>query len=391
MTRKSTVFISSTCYDLRSVRNRLKNMIEEEIGMEAKLSEHANFPVDSSIGTVENCLKVVEKNADIFVLIIGSRYGYITDKGKSVTNLEYLRAKEMNIPIYIFIDSQTLNKYSEWKNNNDIVFPDIDNNKLFNFIEKVREEDNAWTHEYEIDSQILEMLKLQINYLFTDSLDARNQLKSSNFSDKVLNTSSQALRLALEQPMGWEYKFFFQILKDEIKKHDVVKKDFEYEIIIDQGLMIESVEELSGLVSSRLKRFELLINGLSNLINKALNKAFGEPNEPSDLDFLIYVAERFSMIYSEIIKWKLGLRNVYCPEWGEKLLDTLHVISDRPIADIDNYVENCIEELNNLPIEIPEGNTVELKLNLNLSDFDIKPLQRELKNITESLRRGEIV
>lgn len=104
MTRKSTVFISSTCYDLRSVRNRLKNMIEEEIGMEAKLSEHANFPVDSSIGTVENCLKVVEKNADIFVLIIGSRYGYITDKGKSVTNLEYLRAKEMNIPIYIFID-----------------------------------------------------------------------------------------------------------------------------------------------------------------------------------------------------------------------------------------------------------------------------------------------
>lgn len=329
--------------------------------------------------------QVVEQNTDIFVLIIGSRYGYITDKGKSVTNLEYLRAKEMNVPIYVFIDSQTLKNYSEWKNNNDIVFPHIDNNKIFSFIEKVREEDNVWTHEYEIDSQILEILKLQINYLFTDSLSFRNQLKTSHLSKKVLSTSSQAVRLVLEQPIAWEYKFFFQILKDEIEKHDEVKKDFEYGIILEQGIVIENIAELSELVIFRLKRLELLVTGLANLVNEALNKALGEPGESSDLDFLVYISKRFSMIYLEIIKWKLELKNVYSPEWGKRLLDTLHVVSDKLIENIDNYIAECIKTFDNLPNEIPEGENIELELKLELENFDIRPLEKEVENITNSM------
>ncbi len=102
--RKPTVFISSTCYDLKQIRDDLKNIIEKDLGLEALLSEYKSFPLDPSLGTVENCLRAVQERADILVLIVGTRYGAITDSGKSVTNLEYLRAKEKGIPIYAFVD-----------------------------------------------------------------------------------------------------------------------------------------------------------------------------------------------------------------------------------------------------------------------------------------------
>ena len=102
--RKPTVFISSTCYDLKQIRSDLKNVIENDLGFEVLLSEYSSFPIDPSLGTVDNCLRVVQERADIFILIIGNRYGYQTDNGKSVTNLEYLRAKEKGIPIYAFME-----------------------------------------------------------------------------------------------------------------------------------------------------------------------------------------------------------------------------------------------------------------------------------------------
>ena len=91
---KPVVFVSSTCYDLKHVREELKSFFEENYGFHTMLSEFDSFPIDPCKGTFENCIENVDKSADIFVLIIGTRYGYITDSGKSITNLEYLHAKE---------------------------------------------------------------------------------------------------------------------------------------------------------------------------------------------------------------------------------------------------------------------------------------------------------
>ena len=103
------VFVSSTCYDLRHVREDLKNFFEDNYGFQAMLSEFESFPVDPCKGTFENCIENVDKAADIFILIVGNRYGHITDSGKSITNLEYLHAKAKGIPIYVFVDKQLYN------------------------------------------------------------------------------------------------------------------------------------------------------------------------------------------------------------------------------------------------------------------------------------------
>lgn len=114
--RKPSIFVSSTCFDLQQIRQDIKEFIEEGLGYEAILSEYNNFPIDPDRDTIENCLRVVEQRADIMVLIVGNRYGSVTNHGeKSITNLEYLRAKAKGIPVFVFIDSHIVTLLSVWK------------------------------------------------------------------------------------------------------------------------------------------------------------------------------------------------------------------------------------------------------------------------------------
>jgi hypothetical protein len=113
MTKAPAVFVSPTFYDLKQIRADLRDFITT-LGLIPVISEYGSFPIDPTIPTVENCLKVVDENADIFVLMIGARYGTIKDQGKSVTNMEYLKAGAKGIPIYVFIEKSILNILPLW-------------------------------------------------------------------------------------------------------------------------------------------------------------------------------------------------------------------------------------------------------------------------------------
>ena len=130
-----TVFVSSTCYDLKQVRADLKEFFEFTYGFNAILSEFDSFPIDTNIGPIENCLHNVDAYADFFILIIGKRYGCITDKGKSITKLEYLHAKSKNIPLFVFVDKELHSYWTAWKENKSGDYLSlVDNTKIFEFI-----------------------------------------------------------------------------------------------------------------------------------------------------------------------------------------------------------------------------------------------------------------
>ena len=70
------IFISSTCYDLSQVRQNLRDFISG-LGHTPMMSEQNDFPIDPQLDNWENCINAVKKYADIFVLIIGNRYGAV--------------------------------------------------------------------------------------------------------------------------------------------------------------------------------------------------------------------------------------------------------------------------------------------------------------------------
>jgi Domain of unknown function (DUF4062) len=180
-----SVFVSSTCYDLNQIRADLREFLSS-LGVEPLLSEHTTFPVNPHVDTIGNCVNVVKQRADIFVLIVGSRYGTQDESGKSITNREYLEARAKGIPIYVFVLKSILHMLPVWKNNRDGNYKEVvDTPKLFEFVESLRESREHWVNHFEQASDIIETLRRQFAFLFMDALSWREKMVQASLGPEV--------------------------------------------------------------------------------------------------------------------------------------------------------------------------------------------------------------
>jgi len=139
------VFISSTCYDLKYIRENIKSFISS-IGYDSILSEDGDIYYNTNIHTHDACLSELS-TCQMFVLIIGGRYGgeYKSEK-TSITNTEYREAIELQLPIFTLVEQSVYSEHYVYTKNKknvnidetQIFYPSVDNIKIFNFIDEVR-------------------------------------------------------------------------------------------------------------------------------------------------------------------------------------------------------------------------------------------------------------
>jgi hypothetical protein len=302
------IFVSSTCYDLSQIRTELRDFILE-LGYQPVLSEYFSFPIDPSDDTIENCIRNVGA-ADVFVLLLGSRYGFITNSGKSITEHEYIFAREKGIPIYVFINKQLISNLPLWKSNKSFDFTDIvESTKVFEFVEEVREKNMNWCFEFEKAQDIIQTLKVQFTYMFKKSLDLRLKFRKMGFPDFYKNLSASAINIVLNKRPNFEVLFFAQVLKDELEKHEHLKLDLEYEVLSNCNRFIRSVPELSQWLEMSFETIKYEVDAINTLLNKAALDFFGEPGTASDLRGLYYVACRIAKTYEEMVNWSLNVKS----------------------------------------------------------------------------------
>ncbi|ABY42431.1 DUF4062 domain-containing protein [Bacillus mycoides] len=139
------VFVSSTCYDLRYIRENLKYFIRT-LGYATVLSEEGDVFYNPKGHTHDSCLEEIP-NCQIFVLVIGGRYGgKFKETDHSITNAEYKEAVKLKIPIFTLVEQgvysdhhvYTRNKKNDSVDYSKIFYPSADNNMIFDFIDEVR-------------------------------------------------------------------------------------------------------------------------------------------------------------------------------------------------------------------------------------------------------------
>lgn len=134
------IFVSSTCYDLSAIRSQIRSFIFS-LGYEPIMSDYNDVLYDPRIHTHTSCIEEVN-SCDLIILIVGSRFGgkaipeaiskldfeNIFEKSKSieklktrenisVTQLEILKAVEIDIPIFTFIDNRLYNDHELYEKN----------------------------------------------------------------------------------------------------------------------------------------------------------------------------------------------------------------------------------------------------------------------------------
>lgn len=383
--KQPVIFISSTCYDLKQVREDLKEFFENNYGFDAMLSEFDSFPIDPCIGTFENCLNNVDNCADIFVLIVGTRYGFITDKGKSITNLEYLHAKAKGIPLFVFISKQLYNTLPLWRENKNGDFSSItDNTKIFEFISEIYDESQQWIYTYETVRDITTTMKNQLRLIFTDGLNYKKSITDPQYP--VLNSDipAGAVRALIEQPYAWEYKFLAHVLKNEFDKLQKRKWDFKYGIFEGHTFTLEAKELLID-ITEKINEMLKLTNVLEVLMNTTIQDAIGAPGVPSDLEMMIYVSKQLASIYERLIGWALYFKSLYVDEEFAHLIHLLYEFPKSALDTIDDFVNRLYVEIINLP-DVYDEVERNISLTCSLDESNTDEINAEITRLTVLLQ-----
>lgn len=374
MSQRPKIMISSTFYDLKQVRADLVNFLKEELGFEPLVSEASAFPVDPDLNTIDNCRKRVEVDADILILILGSRYGYVDPAtGRSVTNLEYLSARAKGIPIFSFVERGLITLLPVYQKNRTANFEKtVEDTRVFEFLEQIREKDQVWCHEFELAADIISSLRQQLAYTFYDGLMVIRTLKSSSALERISGlVSGSAFRFVLEKPIGWEFRLFAAALADEIAARGILRRKHQLGITLGTFRHVQ-LGEVGAWLKERVGELGALVSTLSTIMNVDLQEAIGEPGESGNADLIAYSAHSLGNLYEEAIEWALRWRRTSCHELLTPVKDTAQgLVRDiiEKVEQLGPQTQRAIQEMD-AAIARGEAPRAHIVLNLQLSGTD---------------------
>jgi hypothetical protein len=241
---KPRIFVSSTYYDLRHIRNSLEAFIET-LGFESVLFESGDIPFHHDVPLDESCYAEIQ-TCHILVLIVGGRYGSpssgkqplsVEDREKackaynSITKREYEAARKKDIPIFIFVEKNVLAEHRTYKANRDnssIHYAHVDNIGIFQLLDDILVQTrNNYIKDFEKFDDIATWLRDQWAGLFADFLTKKSSEKTvQDLSGQIgqLGQVAAVLKEYTESIMRKiEPKNFRRIISAQEKKLEAAK------------------------------------------------------------------------------------------------------------------------------------------------------------------------
>lgn len=251
------VFISSTCYDLKYIRENLKYFVRS-LGYEPVLSEEGAIFYDPVMHVQDACLAEVP-NCQLFVLVIGGRFGSAyKETAKSITNHEFLEAAKSKIPIFALVEQGVYEHYSVYKANrgnkdinaDKVFYPSVDSPRIFDFIGEVQNQsvNNALVPFAYFDNMEA-YLKQQWANMFQRLLASQNERsRAADLLEEIANTNkkieylSRQVLSAVGSPIDQLKAKAYDFLINQSIAHDL--NSWSIRITPDIFLLHSSLDEL---------------------------------------------------------------------------------------------------------------------------------------------------
>ncbi len=380
--RPPNVFVSSTMYDLSELRAQLRQFVEG-LGWRAVMSEHDSFPIDPDQTTVENSRRNVRENADIFVMVIGARYGSIdAEADRSVTNLEFVEARARGVPAYVFVSGDVLAQMQVWKANPEADYSSVvDTPRIFEFIDSFREGGEAWTIEFATAEDIVNTLRQQFAYLVQDALELRRKARGQ---DRLLaELEGEALMLALQCDKYWEYKLFATVFEEELDRLAPLRREIEHRLTSGTATFVD-ILYLKPWVEDRVSELRGFLQTVTTITDDYLPQALGEDGVPGDPLELAAVARRLAYVWEDSAQWTLRCRAVRVDDRAERLVDLLSNANANMRDEIWEYGHTLIPRINAAIEAVATGGPSRIELTLTLT-ADVDELNEEIDRLARQL------
>ena len=192
------VFISSTYYDLKYIRNDIESFIKN-LGYEPVLHEKNKITYTQTSSLEDSCYNEISL-CDILICIIGNKYGTKSgDNDYSITMNELLNAIRDKKKIYVFIQKDVSIENNTYLRNKDLVdFKPFaaDNIKIHEFIAELKTNNNNFPiQDFESVLDITNSIKDQFAGLFQNLLQNESTITNEKTYYDLVDTSNEIKNL----------------------------------------------------------------------------------------------------------------------------------------------------------------------------------------------------
>jgi hypothetical protein len=171
------IFISSTVYDLKDLRNTVQNALRH-FGYAVLASEDGSIPVDSSQHSYDICLKAA-RDSECLIAIIDGRFGGTMPDGKtSITQAEIEAALGIGKQVLVFVRQAVWDAkevYNVFRKTGQPFVPStiVHDERVFGLIDVVRKRARAnWIFQFNLPDDLIETILTQLGTI-DDSSDAQ--------------------------------------------------------------------------------------------------------------------------------------------------------------------------------------------------------------------------
>lgn len=243
------IFVSSTFYDLRHIRNDLERFIKE-LGYEPVLHERGAVPYGSDQAVEEYCYREIAQ-CDILVAVIGGRYGSAARaEDGSVSQVELRTAVKLAKQVYIFVEQGVRSEMATFlrnKDKTDIQYAHVDDARIYRFLSEIGalQKNNA-TFEFASAADIQNILRVQFAGLFQRMLSQQARVEESRIAEQLVGAAKTLNDLVAL--MIQEQKFQAGAVGDVLLLHHPVFSKLRQEFRLDYRVSFLNLTELRALL-----------------------------------------------------------------------------------------------------------------------------------------------
>lgn len=252
---KPRIFISSTFFDLRSMRASLERFVKE-MGYDPVLFERGHIPWGKEESLENYCYREIH-TCDILIAVIGGKFGTTSrNNDSSITQNEINEAFEKGKQVYLFVDKSVHSEYYTYQKNKHLegFSPvSVDNIKVFDFLQSVFSLNVGNPVEpFETVEDIIRFLKEQWAGLFQRLLATT----SREFESKLIGdikTSSETLRSLVDVLLNEKNP---KQVNDILMLHHPAFEAIKKVAGISYRVVFYNLEELTQLLGARAFNFD---------------------------------------------------------------------------------------------------------------------------------------
>lgn len=216
---KPNIFISSTIHDLGHLRDSIRDLISE-LGYNPIMSEYGDVGYLPSESAEDSCY-IAMRDCQMSIIIIGKRYGSISENGLSITHNEFRTARERKVPIIFLVNEEVLSFKRVYEANtktSEMNFPGMESPiNIFELINEFSESKfNNGLITFNNVQSAKNNLKKQLAHIVGDLLKKRFDPIQGEIKDILSEiTTLRHMLLKNEQKIAQQFSVAFRFLINE--------------------------------------------------------------------------------------------------------------------------------------------------------------------------------